>query len=360
MIRQLKTFTIRMVAGGNIAAIALMLLVGYVDHVNPVDHAYISCIGITFPVLLVVNLFFIFFWLTFKWRYTLLPVVGYILAYPPISTYMPFNMEEQVPDNAIKVLTYNVQAFSGLPRYDGAFDQILEYIKDSDADIVCLQEDLTTPGVDRARLDSLYRYSDNMLVGSRRSNGIGIYSRYPILKIDTIPYESRGNGSCAYYLKLDKDTVIVVNNHFESNHFSLDDRQEYKNMLKGKVERDSMENTSKMIFAKLADAAKLRAPQVDAVHRYIEAHKRYPIIVCGDFNDNPISYTHRTMAEGLTDCYVKTGKGIGLSYNQKGFFVRIDNIMCSDHFTPYNCKVDSKIDASDHYPMYCWLEKSSK
>lgn len=360
MISQLKTFTIRMVAGGNVAAIALMLFVGYVDCVNPSEHAYISCMGITFPILLVVNLGFLFFWLAFKWKYAWLPIVGYLLAYSPIRIYMPINKEKEVPQDAFKLVTYNVQAFSGAPRYNGAFDKIFEYIKESEADIVCLQEDMNGPGVNRPRLDSLYQYTDNMLVGDKRSNGIGIYSRYPIVKAEPIPYKSKGNGSCAYYLKMGRDTIIVINNHFESNHLSPDDRQEYKDMLKGRVERDSMETTSKIIFAKLADAAKIRAPQVDAVHNYIVEHGRYPIIVCGDFNDNPISYTHRTMADGLTDCYVETGRGIGLSYNQKGFFVRIDNIMCSSRLVPYKCKVDNKIDASDHYPMSCWFAKSIK
>lgn len=360
MIKQLKTFTIRMVAGGNVAAILLMLLAGYADRINPQDHAYIAGLGITFPVLLVVNLGFLFFWLAFKWRYALIPVAGYLLAYPPISIYMPFNMSQDVPPSAIKLLTYNVQAFTGLPRYDGAFDRIYGYIEESNADIVCLQEDMDSPGVDRSKLDSLYQYKDTIHVGTKNENAIGIYTRYPIVRKERIAYKSRGNGSCAYYLRADGDTIIVINNHFESTHLSLDDRQEYKAMLKGKVERDSMESTSRMIFAKLADASKLRAPQVEAVHRYVESHKKYPIIVCGDFNDNPISYAHRAMAEGLTDCYVATGRGIGLSYNQKGFFVRIDNVMCSSQLTPYNCKVDNKIDASDHYPMVCWFEKSNK
>lgn len=360
MIKQLKTFTIRMVAGGNVAAILLMLLAGYTDRVNPDNHPYIASLGITFPVLLVVNMGFLFFWLTFKRRYALIPIVGYFLAYPPISIYMPFNMGQDVPTGAIKVLTYNVQAFTGKPRYEGAFDKIYDYIEECSADIVCLQEDLNSPGVDRSRLDSLYQHHDTVHVGTKDMNAIGIYSRYPIVRKERIAYTSKGNGCCAYYLEVDGDTIVVVNNHFESNHFSLDDRREYKEMLKGKVERNSMESTSKMIVAKLADAAKIRAPQVRTVHDYIESHKRrYPIIVCGDFNDNPISYARRTMAEGLTDCYVETGRGIGLSYNQKGFFVRIDNIMCSSQLTPYNCKVESKIDASDHYPMVCWLEKSN-
>ena len=64
-----------------------------------------------------------------------------------------------------------------------------------------------------------------------------------------------------------------------------------------------------------------------------------------------------TVSCDLTDCYAATGRGPGFSFNQQAFYVRIDNILCSNHFTPYNCKVDNKIKASDHYPIFCWLKK---
>ena len=127
-------------------------------------------------------------------------------------------------------------------------------------------------------------------------------------------------------------------------------------MIKGKMERDDAKQESKLLLDKLGKAAAKRAAGADAVHAYIEAHRQYPMIVCGDFNDNPISYSRHTIAKGLKDCFVETGKGVGLSYNQKGFFFRIDHILCSDHFVPYNCEVDSKMDASDHYPIICRLK----
>ena len=114
------------------------------------------------------------------------------------------------------------------------------------------------------------------------------------------------------------------------------------------------------LLSKLAQATSKRAPQADAVHEYIEAHRQYPIIVCGDFNDNPISYSRRTIGKGLTDCFVETGSGIGLSYNQKGFFFRIDHILCSKDIQPYNCQIDNEMDASDHYPIICWLKMADK
>jgi len=73
-----------------------------------------------------------------------------------------------------------------------------------------------------------------------------------------------------------------------------------------------------------------------------------------------VSYVHRTIAKDLTDCYVATGNGPGISYHLNGFFVRIDNILCTDDFTPYRCHVDRSIKASDHYPIACWLKMSNK
>jgi UDP-2,3-diacylglucosamine pyrophosphatase LpxH len=59
----------------------------------------------------------------------------------------------------------------------------------------------------------------------------------------------------------------------------------------------------------------------------------------------------------LTDCYVATANGPGISYHYNAFYVRIDNIMCSDHWKPYECKVDNSISASDHYPIVCKLQR---
>lgn len=359
MANMLKTITIRMMAGANVATVIIMLMVGFADYINPVSHPLLSCLGMTFPALLIVNMAFLFFWLTFKKRMALIPVAGYVLAYVPIRIYMPVNLPEDMPDGVIKVLSYNVQAYNGNSRYDDTSDMIVDYIRDSEADIVCLQEDMTRAYI-LQRMDSLYDHRDTVHVGTRNMNVLGIYSRYPILSKERIGYASEGNGSVAFFLDVDGDTVIVINNHLETTHLSLDDRRMYKSMLKGDVRQDTVREESKKLINRLGESAAIRAPQADAVRKYIADHVGRPIILCGDFNDNPISYARRTVAKGLTDCYVATGRGVGVSYNQSGFYVRIDNLMCSGDFKPYNCKVDNKIDASDHYPIYCWLKKQDK
>ncbi len=61
----------------------------------------------------------------------------------------------------------------------------------------------------------------------------------------------------------------------------------------------------------------IRAPQADTIAHEIAASPHPYIIVCGDFNDTPISYTHRTIAQDLDDAFTQSGRGLGISYNQK-------------------------------------------
>ena len=185
---------------------------------------------------------------------------------------------------------------------------------------------------------------------------MSIYSKYPILSRERIDIKSKGNLSTAYKLYIEGKEVIVINNHLETTDLSVEDKQRFKLLMKGDMKTDTAEHTSKMLIRKLGEQTAKRAPQADAVARYISYNQGTPIIVCGDFNDNPLSYVRRTIADGLTDCYVSTANGPGISYHKAGFYVRIDNMMCSSDFKPYRCKVDNSIKASDHYPISCYFK----
>lgn len=363
MIKQFKQFTVNLIAGANAATIGLMLATGFSDRLSPADHPLLACAGMVFPLFALANMGFLLFWLMVKWRKAWIPVVGFLLAYQPVRTYMPLNARQDVPERSIKLITYNVCAYGGNYKYDDAFERIIDYLKEQQADIVCIQEDVDTWR--RYVFDhyqKLYPYNDTTIFtkNALSPNGVGIHTHYPILRKERIAYESNANGSVAYYLQVGSDTLLVVNNHLEGTHLSTVDRSRYKDMLKGEMERDTAKAESLLLIDKLGQSAAKRAPEAEAVRRYVAEHSQYPVIICGDFNDTPISYTRRTMSAGLTDCFVESGRGVGLSYNQKGFWVRIDNILCSSHFTPYNCQVDSKIDFSDHYPMICWLKMKNK
>ena len=356
MIKQIKSFVVNLIAGANIATILLMLLAGYSDRLNPVEHPILSVMGMTFPVFLLVNLLFLFFWLTVKWKRAWIPIVGFAAVYVPLTLFMPFNMRQDVPEGTIKLISYNVCTYGGNYKYEQGFDTVFNYLKRQNADIVCLQEDVDTwRRFVFQRYEKIYPYNDTTILhqNSLTFNGVGIHTRFPIIRKERIWYESYTNGSVAYYLKTDKDTLLVINNHLEGTHLSDAERNNYKRLLRGKMERDTVKAESMFLIGKLGQNNAVRAPQAEAVHRYIEEHSQYPVIVCGDFNDTPISYSRRTIAQGLTDCFQATGRGLGLSYNQKGFYFRIDYILCSPDLQPYNCQIDDEMDASDHYPIMC-------
>lgn len=363
MIKQLKQFTINLVAGANVASILVMAASGYADRLHPADFPQLSTLGLFFPILLLVNLAFLLFWLAFKWRKMWIPIVGFLLVYFPITTYMPLNPPQDVPEGCIKIISYNVCAYGGNFKYEDAFDRVLDFFEQQQADIVCTQED-ADPNKKYAfkRYEELYPHNDTTVFRKTKANynGVGMHTRYPILRKERINYPSTSNGSVAYFLKRDKDTLLVINNHLESTHLSAEDRSNYREILKGEIEGDTARKESMRIIEKLNKAAVKRAVAVEAIRKYMEAYSQYPTIICGDFNDSPISYTRHALSEGLTDCYTESGRGIGLSYNRKGFWVRIDNILCSTDFTPYNCQILSQIDYSDHYPIVCWLKTRDK
>lgn len=353
----MKEFVLRLVAGANIAIILGMMAVGYSDRISPAEHPMAAGIGLLFPVFLAANVLMLMFWLVVRKLWALIPFAGLVLAYQPVRTYAPLNVPREAPEGALKVMSYNVYGFATWT--DTAEPcEILGYIARENPDILCLEE-VGGGARQRAVIDStlqaMYPHSD-----TARAAGGGdetdVYSRFPILRKQPISYASKTNHSAAFWLLTGpQDTTIVVVCHFETTGLSPEDRTQFRRMVKGEVPRGEVPRESQVLWRKLGQSAAIRAPQADSVAAFVSRHQGESIILAGDFNDSPISYTHRRLASVLNDCYTATANGPGISYHYNNFYVRIDNIMCSDHWTPYACRVDNTITASDHYPIVCSL-----
>ena len=344
----------------NILTILAMIITGFGGYANPVLHNYIAVLTLSFPAFVIINILFCIFWMIFKFKFVLIPLTGFILCYQPIRTYWPMNRGTEPEKDAIKFISYNICAFREYDYKEGETNPTIKYLEECDADIICLQEAIHGDRVKRLikkKLDDIYPYQDFNI---NNGNGVAILCKYPIISSEEISYISNGNLSNAWEINIDGDTVLIINNHFESNKLSLTDRDDFKRLVKENVKDEDAKKVTKHIFEKLADAVKIRAAQADSVASYIEKNKHMSIIACGDFNDNPLSYVRRKTCENLTDCYIEAGNGPGISYHTGGFYVRIDNIMCSSDWEIYKCKVDNKIAASDHYPICSWIKKRYK
>lgn len=346
----------------NILAIAIMLFVGYADHIDPRDHAVLANAGFAMPFMIVINVLFLFFWLTFKRRYAIVPLLGFLICVGPVRRYCPLNLfGSEPPKGAIKVISFNVWMFANWDQKNGT-NPIADYLVNSGADIICLQE-AGCNVKDYKPIDSListvYQYRDTIQKTNPTGDVLAVYSKFPILSHERIKYESKGNLSTAYILKINGEKVLLVNNHFETVGLSPQDKDRFHSLIHGTMEDDSTRGESRFILSKLSTGTQKRAPEADAVAKYIAKYRKkgMSVIVCGDFNDTPLSYTHRTVSKGLTDCYVSSGNGPGWSYHKSGIRVRIDNILCSPDWKPYRAKIDHSCTYSDHYPIVCWLKK---
>ncbi len=341
----------------NILVVVGILLTGYSYLVDPIRLPFFAPLGLLFPFFLVGNFVFLVLWLLIKPLKSLLPIAVFVVCYPPVSMYIGLNIKSGVPENAIKVMTYNVLDFKGMNKELTKDDnQIVYFILNEDADIVCLQE-CPVGNLSQDMYDRLYeRYPYHHFTNQGKGlTSLSVYSKYEITRVDSIPCDTCSNISVAYTVVLPEGYAMVVNNHFESNKFKPDRKKDFRTMMLGELETDSARIESRYIYQQYKDVALRRNAQVKAVEEFLELNSDVPTILCGDFNDTPISYNYHVIARHLTDCFRSTGLGFGWTYCHNGMRVRIDNIMCSSQFEAYKCKVLSDITYSDHYPVVCWL-----
>jgi endonuclease/exonuclease/phosphatase family metal-dependent hydrolase len=349
-----------------LAAVNILMVVGlwvcaFSAYFQPTVHPIWACAGLAFPVFLILNILFIVFWLIVYRYYIWISCLGLLVAYSPLHTYLPFHpFGDEPPLVALKVLSYNCQAFAtGAPHTAESPNPVLEYLAGSGADIICLQEAHTTGYLSQAIINkalSAYPYHHYQKMGL---TGLAIYSRLPIVSAKKVDYESENNGSMVYRVKAAWDTITIVNNHLESNKLNTKDKEMYREMMKD-PEKDKVKSGSKLLIGKLADAAAIRAPQADSVAALVDRTRDQSIIVCGDFNDSPLSYAHRVIGRQLTDAFTESGNGLGISYHENRFYFRIDHILVSKALRTYNCQVDRSITASDHYPIWCLIAPKSQ
>ena len=90
--KHLGNFVALLILAVNALFTGLLLFTAYSPHIQPVTHPVQSCLGLTFPVFLMINAGFLIFWLVIqRYRSALLPLIGMLLCYSQIRTYLPIN-----------------------------------------------------------------------------------------------------------------------------------------------------------------------------------------------------------------------------------------------------------------------------
>ncbi|MBR1877562.1 MAG: endonuclease/exonuclease/phosphatase family protein [Paludibacteraceae bacterium] len=258
----------------------------------------------------------------------------------------------------LTVLTWNTNAMS---RYKKpAENDVLKYLAAQDADVVCLQEVdvyknprwLTLAEV-REIMSRQYKYSylDFSQYDSRHQFGTMVWSKYPLIHKQSIHYATRGNLSNRCDIVVGTDTLRLFNNHLESYSFKAEDIAEAEQMRNYEGVRSSAQKLEK----KWKRARPLRREQARIVRKEIDASP-YPVIVVGDFNSTPMSYTYLKLSHGLRDAWAETSWGQwGTTCKKRGLGVHIDYILCSKSLVPADCRIIKEATGSDHRPVAATL-----
>lgn len=361
----IKTTIRTIIIAANLIAAIAMLTCAFSPTIHPAEYPNCSYLGMLLPFTIIANAAFIVVWFFIKKFWTLISIVSFIICFSPIRDYCPINLfQKDTPSTALKFVSYNVMGF-GNKEKDCDKNAIVRYLLDSDADIICLQEAYYIP-FDKLQEAFKEKYPYIVRPDAKDAQLITI-SRLPIVGSQAIKYGESANSSCIVKLLSEKgDTITIFNNHLESYHLSKIERNTYSDMVREAAGRK--EHTDTLANGEVWDAAVLtltdkieratvtRSLQADTLAQYISEVTSPYTIVCGDFNDSPVSYVHSKLSENLDDAYTKSGNGPGVSFNQNHMYFRIDNILISKNITPYRAKVDNSIKESDHYPIFCYLE----
>lgn len=326
---------------------------------------FLAIISLAYPYILLVNLLFSIFWIIRKKRYFLYSLIAIAIGWQHLNNFIricPQEKESKEESQNVKILSYNVRLFD---LYNWTKDKytknkIFDFILYENPDIICFQEFYSKKTDSLPLVNRLVRmqraknvhfeyYHKNKV---KYNYGIATFSIYPIVNKGIIRYPNSNNFSIFTDLKIKKDTIRVFNNHLESIHFGYQtynfiDSIDYKN-------RDQKLKGIKDIAKKLNSAFEKRAIQAEILAKHIKKSP-YPVVVCGDFNDTPLSYSYRLIRENLEDAFVNSGFGIGNTYVHSLSTFRIDYILHSPQIKSYQFETP-QVKLSDHYPIKCLLE----
>ena len=364
--RKRKRFYFNKIASfcNHIAVISL--LISYLaPHVSPENFYFIAFFGIAYPLIVIINLLFVIYWAIQLRKRAFYSLFFIIIGWSNIHHYVQFSLKGS-PDKSkkvIKVMSYNVKVFD-LYNWSHNLEtraKMFNLLNDESPDIMCFQEFFTRDSCKFDNLDSILRFQKAKYVHveyttHERMNqhfGIATFSYYPIVSKGKIDFGYHSNNVCIYSdIKIGNDTVRVYNMHLQSIAFSKSDYK-YAEDLQKDIESEDMEQ-SKNILRRLKKAFVKRAKQADLISASID-QSPYPVIICGDFNDTPASYTYHTISKNLKDAFVESGNGFGKSYI--GIFpsFRIDYILHSKKFKAYNFRTIRE-ELSDHFPVVTYLE----
>lgn len=343
---------------------AVTILAAYGGHINPDIMAFPSTFTLVFPYFAWATVIVTVIWFCFgKIFIGGAGVLTLLICWGPFSTVSPFGASKKPEDPAqtFRLMTYNMIHGWDLEDMNKPENRTIQYILDSDCDIVCVQELVDISGDEiptfsqeqRDKLKQKYPY----VLGSNKIDN-KLLSKYPgrLLKTEDFVEGPFDPGRFSIYeLNVKGNKLTVVNMHMQSYMLTAKERDVLTDIHSINDFKTSYRELKGNIRRKMTQGFKKRKKD-SKVLREVLNKIRGPLIVCGDFNDVPESYAYRILrGDDLRDAYVETNFGPMITYNQHLMYFHIDQILYRGDLKALSVR-KGKIKASDHYPLIAEFE----
>lgn len=324
-------------------------------NVSPKSAEYLAFLGLAFPVwLFIATIGFVYALFRGRW-FMVVVLAGVFIWHADFieRTVGIGSTDESTGTHDVSVMSYNVRIFDLYNWSEGSVtrDKIFNFLDGNPVDVLCFQEFYHTDqeGVFETR-DTMVTFLENVHVHERYTHemngqqyfGVVTFSRYPIVERGELPFASDANNFCIYSdLLVGNDTLRVYNAHLASIRFQKED---YAALEDGPNSEDA-----KRLAGRLGVAFRKRATQAEKIAQHI-ATSPHPVVLCGDFNDTPVSYAYEILSDGLEDAFTSGGRGLGSTYIGKLPIFRIDYVMHSNDLNVIAFKTHD-VSYSDHRPV---------
>ena len=342
-----------------LTCIVLSVLTLIVPYVPPARLGQLPVLALVAPLVYVVTVMTMLYWIIrWKWRRAAVTIVLALVGmmYAPRYFNPQFRRsygDETYPQSAIKVMSYNLRCFyPDVREGDYTTDSIAAFVTRFNPDVICFQEYLMRNKAMRERFDSLLGdYRKTVLDAVHPP--IAIYSRFRIVDSGRVAYTDadslpKGKGMWADLL-VGSDTVRVFNVHLNGTSINSNDADYIVNY---RYMSDTARNRKLYGMVKRLNANTVnRSHHVDVLAEAICETGRAKIL-CGDFNDTPMSYAYQRLSRDMKDAFRECG--MGYSHTFRGFFdlLRIDYAMFDEeHFDVMSYEVPDSVCWSDHLPV---------
>lgn len=351
----------------NVVAAGALLISYLAPYVDPRTFWPIAFFGIGYSTILVINGFFVLYWLFRKPVLALLSVGVFVLGWGAFRKHIGFAeaVPEQVvaaPDTGhVRVMSFNVHFFSppNDPTHTFLYKRdMLQLIDSISPDILCVQEFLTRKKGEHNLLATFrdkHGYAYQHFIATTENDyeayGMAILSRYPIVSKGKLEEHWFGiNGTIYADIAYRGDTIRVYNVHLRTFGFQ---REDYEFLEASAKTLEEEVSSTKRIGWRLRHAFEARSEQAGALREHRRAVSG-PCLVMGDFNDTPLSYAVNHLSQDMQNAFRLRGRGWGETYNGAFPNFQIDYILASKQIGIHHYQV-VKRRYSDHYPVWADL-----